>query len=132
MQKTKKGKGKKGGKRGKEEGGGRLLAAIWRSEKRAEAIFQYTALSRFQHFPPASRAVARSAGAPASQAPAVSQFPSTALARKVDFELAVSFLVRARLQGLLKTLPSTSCWSCLLEFSWNDVAMPAFLRYAGG
>ena len=39
MQKTKKGKGKKGGKRGKEEGGVRLLAAIWRSEKRAEAIF---------------------------------------------------------------------------------------------
>ena len=41
MQKTKKGKGKKGGKRGKEEGQGgeRLLAAIWRSEKRAEAIF---------------------------------------------------------------------------------------------
>ena len=79
--KTKKEKGKKGEKGEKKGGGARLLAAIWRSEKRAEAIFQYTALSRFPHFPPASRAVARSAGAPASQAPAVSQFPSTALTR---------------------------------------------------
>ena len=58
----------------------------------------------------------------------------------MDFELIVSFLVRARLScklvrspgGALKTLPSTSCWSCLLEFSWNDVAMPEFLRCAGG
>ena len=55
------------------------MAAIWRSEKRAEAIFQYTALFRFPHFPPASRAVARSAEAPASQAPAVSQFSFAAL-----------------------------------------------------